>query len=498
MNTWEYILNRALLGTDKPAQGQPDLPEVLHEIFARIEKLDGAEKEAKFLHQAALVYNYRKSGLQPLQKKDASVLEAATETRPYCSAKALALLRDVLDQDSPSLLGLWMEQCVAREVLIDPELIPVILDRLRQHPDLKTLAQACIGNRGLWLSGLNPDWEDFNQPVLSEEEVWSAGKHQERVELLKKIRQTDPEKARTLLIQTWPAENAAQRLDFLQTLRLNLNEDDLPVLESMLTEKGQKIRDEILYQIKSIPGSRIVRQYETVLETAVILKKEKAMLGIMTRTNLKMELPDGLPDELFKTGIDKLAGPKSIFNDQEYIIYQLISSVPPAFWERQFQTTPGEIFALFEKQAGKFISALGLAVSQFKQPHWISYFLDQPGFYQDFLPMMKPEEQEKYWLKFLDKDHHLILRYAVSRKEEWSTGFSIKAFRYLAGDPYTYNRQFYNQHNHLIPVAMLTNLDGYTAQESTMGAAWERNKTHLITLLQLKQQIKQAFNHKTV
>jgi hypothetical protein len=45
---------------------------------------------------------------------------------------------------------------------------------------------------------------------------------------------------------------------------------------------------------------------------------------------------------------------------------------------------------------------------------------------------------------------------------------------------------------------MLTNLDGYTAQESTMGAAWERNKTHLITLLQLKQQIKQAFNHKTV
>jgi hypothetical protein len=498
MNTWEYILNRAMLGTDKSAQGQPELPEVLNETFALVEKLDGLDKEAKFFHQAALAYNYRKSGFQPLLKKDAAVQEAAVETKPYCSDQVLSLLADLLDQDSVSLLQLWMEHCAASEVLIAPEFIPAILDRSRQHPDLKTLAPACIGHRGLWLSSLNPDWEDFNQPALSDEEIWSAGKHQERVALLKRIRQTNPEKARTLLIQTWPAENAAQRLDFLLTMRLNLHEDDLPMLESMLTEKGQKIRDEVLSQIKSVPGSRIVRQYESVLETAVTLRKEKAMLGMVTRNSLKIELADGLPEVLFKTGIDKLAGPKSIYTDGEHIIYQLISSVPPAFWEQQFQTTPGEVFALFEKQAAKFIPALGQAVSRFKQGHWISYFLGQHIFYTDFLPMMKPEEQEKYWLKFLDKDHRLILHYAISRKEEWSTGFSLKAFRYLAGDPYTYNKNFYNQHSHLIPVTMLTNLDGYTAQESTMGPAWERNKTHLITLLQLKQQIKQAFNHKTV
>jgi hypothetical protein len=40
---------------------------------------------------------------------------------------------------------------------------------------------------------------------------------------------------------------------------------DLPWLESLLNEKGQKVKDEALALLKSIPGSSIVKQYEDLL-----------------------------------------------------------------------------------------------------------------------------------------------------------------------------------------------------------------------------------------
>ena len=76
MKIWEYIVNSAMLGLEKPALGKPDLPEALNDVFDQINDSTVLDRESKFLRQAAIVYNYRKSGFQPIQKSDVQVSTA--------------------------------------------------------------------------------------------------------------------------------------------------------------------------------------------------------------------------------------------------------------------------------------------------------------------------------------------------------------------------------------------------------------------------------------
>ena len=486
-----------MLGIEKPLAVIPELPDPLQLAFTQVDAMVGLDKEAKFLHQAALAYNYRRVGLQPIQKKDLSLPPAETEIKSYCSKTALRLLADILSEDSMPLLSLWLEQCAGQQTIVTPHFIPEIFGKVLQQPALKDLAFSCIGERGYWLSKLNPDWDILNTSPLSEEEIWSAGRPAERVALLKQIRQMEPERGRDLLMQTWVTENAGQRLDFLQVMRVNSSAGDLPWLETLLTEKSQRIKDEVLSLLKSIPESGIVRQYETILKTSVMLKQEKALLGMVTKTSIRINLPDVLPEELFKTGIGKLAGPKSSYSDEDYVVYQLIECVPPSFWHQQFQAAPAAVVSFFEKHANAFLPALGRAVVRFQQREWVSYFMDLPGYQAGLVGLMTADQQDKYWFKFLDSEYRTVLQSAASRSEEWSPDFAIRAFRYLAGDLYTYNKHFYNQHIHLIPASMWKTLDNDTTQEAMLTPSWERMKVHVLRLLELKQQITQVFNDKT-
>lgn len=302
-----------------------------------------------------------------------------------------------------------------------------------------------------------------------DEELWQTGKPEERVKLLQKLRQTEPIKAREWLQQTWEQENAANKVELLKVLRINSSPADLPWLESLQGEKGQKVKDEVLILLKQIPGSSIIKKYEEVLSTAVVLKKEKALFGMMNKTSIQLQLPDNIDESIFKSGIEKLAGQKSTISDNEFVIFQLISFVPPVFWETNFDANPGQVVEYFEKHASFLLSALSAAVARFKETTWIPHFFYHDDFYADFAALLPIPEREKYFLKFVDVDAPNkqslsftaidIIQHASKLTDEWGLAFALQAIKFMANNPYQYNRGFYNQNIKLIPVSMLGQLD---------------------------------------
>lgn len=492
MKIWEDIVNNAMLGTEKAIPGKSELPEQLNQIFNQINEREDLDRESKFLQQAAIVYNYRKSGFKPLKKADIQVLVAEEETLPYANANATLALNKVLNEGSSALLLLWMQQCATKNQLIPADFLPEILEQAIAQVTIRKLLVHCAGNRGKWLSQLNPEW-DYLGPDLSEDEIWLTGKPDERQKLLQSISEKDPDRARAMLMQTWSLENSAQKLEFLKVLKQNRQVADLPWLESLSAEKGQKIKDAIQNLLRQIPGSSSIEAYEVFLTAAFSLKKEKALLGMLSKTVLQFKFPDSVDERIYKSGIEKLRGTNSQFSDEEHITAQIIQHVPPVFWEKYFEASPDQIIAYFEKYADKFINSLAIAVSTFECKPWVQYLVGQPVFYPDFLAMMTPVEQEKYLLRFKAQLADEVIYHALNMEVEWSLPFATKMLQLMFANTYRFSLPSYRKHIMLIPVALLAHLDNIIPEKVSPNTTLDNLKQELHNLLALKQQIQQAF-----
>ncbi|MFC0513873.1 DUF5691 domain-containing protein [Mucilaginibacter angelicae] len=492
MKAWESIINTAMLGTDKPTPAIADLPEDVAVIANAIDAAATLDKEERYLQKAAVIYNYRQSGFVPFQKNDLPVNKASEEIKSYCTPEAVRVLNTILDEENDQLLQLWLNQCSKVGCLLMPDVLPAVLEKAQKDVSLRSVVIECSGNRGAWLSKMNPVWNWFS--ILPDEELWQTGSPAQRAEVLKRLRQNEPVKALEWLQQTWEQENAAGKLELLKALKINSNADDLPWLESLLNEKGQKVKDEALALLKSIPGSSVIKQYEELLLQSVTLKKEKALLGLTTKTSVHVKLPAVVDEGIYKSGIEKLSGPKSTVTDENYVIYQLISSVPPAFWEKQFEATPVQVVEYFEKYAQEMVPALANAVAKFGQKSWVPFFVGQRMFYPDFVEMLSGREQEKYLLKALSNDAQNAIAHAVRINDEWGTEFAVAALLKMANWPYEYNRGFFTRYIRLIPVGALNHIENITSQQANLQPTWDKTRNHLINLLSLKQQTLKAFN----
>lgn len=492
MKAWEFVINTAMLGTDKPAPALTDAGDDVANIAAMIDAAEALDKEEKFLQKAAVIYNYLQCGFSPQQQKGLPVTVADEESQSYCSTSAQKVLNSILQEDNNSLLEFWLGLCKQHGQILWPDDLPAVLHAGLKEKALQPLIVACRGNRGAWLATLNPYWNYYS--TLSDEEVWQTGNPEERVIVLSQLRETDPAQALEWLQQTWAQETAASKVELLRTLRINAGTADIQWLESLLTEKGQKVKDEALALLKLIPGSAIINQYQDLLARSVILKKEKALFGMMNKVSIQQKLPDTVDESIFKSGIQKLAGQKASHSDESFILYQLILEVPPSFWEKQFDATPIQVVEYFEKYANDKVPALALAVARFKSKEWIPYLLSQPMLHTDFLPMMAHSEREKYLARFLREDPQNTIHHALREHSDWGADFALQALSAMANHPYEYNKVFFSKNINAIPIGVTFRLEGIGPKDANLQNAWEKAKQHLIKLLGLKQQALQAFN----
>jgi hypothetical protein len=511
MQFWNEIINTALLGTEKRPLPLNTLPVPIQQAAATIAENAGTvnpgfantstatappDPEDQFLQLAALSFNFRQSGTKPLHQPDLNPPAAEPETLPYCTPRAAQVLKDILAEDSPQLLTSWLDHCVAAKQLAQPETLPTILNRAANHKAIQKSVKQASGNRGQWLSQFNPAWQFGNEPN-NEEELWNTGTPEQRRAALKNRRSQDPARTREWLTATWPRENANARVELLKQLDGAIQPEDEPWLTSLLNEKSQKVKDEAIRLLLQLPGSQIVNQYKQLIAPLIFLKKEKALLGLTTKTSLQI-LPPAVPDKgEYAPGIDNLSSDKT-YKDGEFVLYQLIQNIPPAFWEQHLAMTPTAIIDLFLEKAEKYLTAFAHAIKQFKDANWAEACLDHHVIiYLDLLEILPPSKREVYAIRHFKQFPEQIIIQTREWPQEWGLALTKEIIAHTARLPYQYNNTFYKTNIQRIPTSIKDSLDSYGPVEPHIRPNWINILDQFRRLLSLKAQTQIAFKEQT-
>ena len=495
MQFWDTIINTAMMGTDKKQVSTSDVPPALEEIVTIIQQNAAKDKEEKFLQLASVAFNYRQCGILPAGKEIIMPV-APQEERAYCNMTALQVLKDILIEESMPLLRCWLQHCYDKHQIVFAENVPVLLSLAAQQKKLQFLVASCCGKRGEWLAGFNPDW-NFSSTQTGEE-LWQTGTLEQRKEVLKQARKKDPDKARECVQQTWLQEDANTKLSLLEILYDNTGERDIAFLESLSSEKSKKVKETALELLKEIPGSTILKEYENVIAQGVNIKKEKALLGLSSKSVLNFQLPLSIPDSIFKSGIEKLSSQKNV-SDESHIFYQLIGFISPAFWEDHLGGSPSEVIDLFKRsdEGKRMIPAIGIAVGRFRNASWAKLFIEEENsFYVDIVPLLEKKEREQYLLKFIgiENTRDNAVQQALQAENEWGTDLAKGIFKHAAKNPYQFNKGFFNQYIHLLPVQIVGELERCTPSEEHLRNSWSNLSEYIIKLISLKIQTIKAFN----
>ena len=296
-----------MMGTDKKQISTMDIPSDLEDVAKIIQENHAKDREEKFLQLASIASLYRQCGILPAAKEVIMPL-AAEEEKLYCNPPAIHVLKDIFTEESIPLLKFWLQHCHEKQKLVLPETVPHLLGIAVQQKKLQFLVASCCGKRGEWLASFNSEW-NFSSTQTGEE-LWQTGTLEQRKEILKQTRKADPAKAREWVQQTWAQEDANTKQGLLEILSENTSEQDISFLESLSTEKSKKVKDQAFQLLRQIPGSSILQQYEEIIKQGVVIKKEKALLGISNKTVLQFQVPASIPESIFKSGIEKLSGQK--------------------------------------------------------------------------------------------------------------------------------------------------------------------------------------------
>ena len=494
MQSWDDIINTAMIGSDKRMITANELPAELAGAAGIILDNNTTGREEKFLQIASLVFNYRQTGVMPLRKEQLTSSIAPQEEKDYCSKMSSNVLKNILAEEGIPLLKLWLQHCNQKNKLIPPEMIPAVLAIGQQQKELQTLIVSCCGKRGEWLGRFNDSW-NFTRPG-DHESLWLTGSIEQRKIVLKEIRKSDPVKAREWLQKSWTQEDATTKPVFLEIFKENISEHDIIFLEAMSSEKSKKVKDIALDLLKRIPTSPVILQYQQVLEQAVFLKKEKALFGLSSKMVLEFKLPASIADSIFLSGILDLSSQKE-FTDDEFIIYQLMQYIPASFWEAQLQSKVEDIINYFQKDiiGKKMIRALVGAIRNFKDERWATLMAQHLDTFDiDLLPLLPIQQQEIYGIKNFESHPDKIISLAIERNTEWGLEFTQAIFRHTAKNVYQYNRSFYNLHIHLIPDKIAFSLEKFTPKEEHLQNAWNITSEYILKQLQLKSQTIQSFN----
>ncbi len=495
MKFWDGIINNATLGSAKMPLRTHDLPEFITEV---IELKESTEPEEDFLLMAGLAYQYRQAGTKPLDLNLISQSLAADEELPYASSNSTNIFRTIISEDLHPLLILWLHQCELKGVLAEPELIPELLQIASRKKELRKVILTVCGKRGEWLSKLNPQW-NFYAITNDIDSIWQTGKLEDRKELLRELRVVNPSKSIELLQSTWDSEGANEKAAFLEILRTNLTAIDLAWLET-LKEKGQKVNSIIQDLLKSIPSSAIVQQYWNTVKDAITIKTGKALLGMINKTVIDINENLSVPDSVFKTGIEKLSSNKQV-SDNQHILSQLISSVPPSNWNEHFKENNQKIIELFQKdkKSAQYLPALVLGALKFNDVEWMKDLLEHSDkelidSSVGLLIRALPESvRDTYSLKYIKQKPQELIPILIEQDEEWSVELSRAILKFTANEVYVYNRTFYKPAVSLIPVKLLDELDSFTPSEEQKKVYWKTQSDELSRLLDIKKQILQSF-----
>ncbi|SEI98702.1 hypothetical protein SAMN05216327_105130 [Dyadobacter sp. SG02] len=407
MNT--EILKAALLGTDRH---MPDISKEAPEIYTRINALP-TSKEDRFLKMAFTSIIYEEAGTKPVTI-DAHLPECPAESRTVVTGQLAALLQSAMKDQNDVLFGFLVFRIVQRNEVVQPQLVPALLNKALERKNDKEQLLGICGMTGQWLCDLNPQWKVLRDGTRDEENVWETGSTESRKTFLTALRKTDPNAAIALLEGTLSQENANNRLAFLQLLNDGLSLSDEPFLQKLLTDKSQKVRETVVGMLRQIQGSAVNRSHFEWLLRMIGVQEERHLLVTKKK---KLVISDAvMPDEsIFKTGVERVSTEKGV-QDHVFIAGQLLSAIDPAALSESMELTDQQSIGLFlEHPAAKaLLPFLTSAAVQFRNKAWALALLHR-GDARDIglLNALTPVERLPFYLQFLNGNASNLFAYLL-------------------------------------------------------------------------------------
>ncbi|HZR44762.1 MAG TPA: DUF5691 domain-containing protein [Ktedonobacteraceae bacterium] len=367
------IVTTAIVGT-----GQQDTSAITTgtAIDALATQLPDDDRARKLLLTAGAWSVYRQAGYVIAQAPDAPQ-PAAPETLPVCSPEAERLLANLLQEEKHRALFLEaLKRLKQAGKRLPYNLLPQALTEGAQSKELRPPLALVIGERGRWLSQLNPAWAWVAQFLSSSDEalpadaemIWQEGTTGQRCELLRRLRVADPAKAREWLAVVWKKEKADARADFLATFEVSLSAEDEPFLEQALDDRSTNVRTLAASLLARIPTSALVRRMLARADTILTYQQGK----------LTVTLPTTLDQDWHR---DNLASVSDKNTQWAFIpVFQrVLSLVPPNHWEKRFAATPEQLIAAAQDSEYKheMLEGWSEAALLHNQPHWIAPLVER-------------------------------------------------------------------------------------------------------------------------
>jgi hypothetical protein len=370
----DTLTQNLFLGTRKGKASLDAAPGCLSGLFCDIEALS-ATPEEKLLYRLSLGTLFNAAAFKPGLFQGRTAEPAGDDPRPSASQRAGGILGDALVQSWKPLVHEWIGLSLTAGVRPPFRVIPALLDLAGDTPAFRnTILDAC-GPRAIWLSGFNPGWKDLYRAASHDDNettrLWEEGTLNQRKEVIVSLRKTHPDKARAMIRDVLPSENAATRNTLVALMETGLCRDDEDLLEHLLDEdRSLEVRRTASDLLSRIPGAALGSRMKERLSSFVSLTR-----GLLKKT-LRVEPPEEADEAMKRDSITDKA--VSGMGKQAVMLKRAVALTPLTWWKESFSMEPGQLLPLILKTDWEQALILGLsdaAMAQ-KDSEWITALME--------------------------------------------------------------------------------------------------------------------------
>ena len=357
--SFKSLARIALLGTEN-AVFPDDLLQEMKEKGLDVEK----EKPLLLAEAAAIFSQIKKAGFK-LKEFSGELSSAANEEEENgCSIKSVRHLELILGGKYKAVFPEFLHHLLENGKHLPTELIPSLMAR----PDIDewwSLIEMALSANGKWLLLQHPEWQ--LRLKANDKINWTTAIKPKRLQLLKSMRMTAPDRAVELLESTWESEKPRDKKSFLKELKNGLSPNDELFLEKALNDKRKEVRKEAAELLAKLPLSEFSeRMFQRALEM-MYYEKGRWHFNIPDEPDKK-----AVQDGILAIDIKWKGGAKAGY------LGQIFSRIPPSRWELHFEAEPLEVLRIFNKTnwSNILLKALAQAALFHEDEKWTGAFLE--------------------------------------------------------------------------------------------------------------------------
>ena len=322
---WNDLLTTALIGTERRVLNLANLPETFRDLAAQLE---GEDTEKTLLALAGAMTLHRRVGQSAPLDTTPLLDPCDLDDLPTCSPRAGLILQQILVMPQQKThLQEWISLAARQGQRVREEYLPRFLAD-SQRPTLPDDFYVVIGKRGHWLAQQNEGWAYAVLPRNDTE--WETARLPAKRIYLRRLRASDPARARALLESNWSREIAENRPPLLGTFHVNLSQDDEPFLERMLDDRTRVVRSIDTSLLAKLKDSAYSQRMIARRQQFIHLDWQKHLLS--KKLVIDVTLPEICDESMIRDGIDPKPSTDSELGKRAYWLLGIAAKQSASFW----------------------------------------------------------------------------------------------------------------------------------------------------------------------